>query len=126
MTEQTTERTTEHRDYNAPDEVREFPHGRLETLHIGGGQVGRMVLEPGWRWSNDIKPIAGTESCRAAHFGYQLSGRLHVRMDDGTEFETVAGEVTYTCAGHDGWVVGDETVVLIDWNGATHYAKAPG
>ncbi len=123
MTDRTEGRVTEHRDYGAPDDVREFPHGRLEILNIGGGEVGRLVLEPGWCWSNDVKPLAGTDSCEAPHFQYQISGRVGWRMDDGTEFETVAGEISYVSTGHDAWVVGDEKVVVIDWNGATHYAE---
>ena len=59
---------TEHKGFARPDEVREFPRGRAEILSIGGGEVGRLVLEPGWRWSNDVKPISGTASCEAPHF----------------------------------------------------------
>jgi hypothetical protein len=123
MSDQIAERTTEHRNYLDADEVREFPHGRLELLNIGGGEVGRLTLQPGWRWSNDVKPMAGTELCEAPHFSYQVSGRLGWVMDDGTEFETVGGEVAYVESGHDAWVVGEDPVVAIDWNGATHYAE---
>jgi hypothetical protein len=118
-------RVTEHRTYEAPDEVREFPHGRLEILKIGGGEVGRLVLERGWRWSNDVKPLAGTNSCEAPHFSYQVSGRLGWQTDNGEEFETTAGEIAYVTSGHDAWVIGDEPVEVIDWNGATHYAEQP-
>ena len=76
---------TEHKSFGEPDEVREFPNGQAEILTIGGGEVGRLVFEPGWRWSNDVKPIAGTESCEAPHFQYHVSGQLAIRMDDGTE-----------------------------------------
>ena len=78
---------TEHKSFSAPDETREFPRGRAEILRVGGGEVGRLVFEPGWRWSTDVKPIAGTELCEAPHMQYQVSGRIHVRMADGTEFE---------------------------------------
>jgi hypothetical protein len=81
----TTRHDTEHRSFEAPDETREFPHGRAEILTIGGAEVGRLVLEPGWRWSNDVKPIAGTESCEAPHFQYHVGGRLGTRIDDGTD-----------------------------------------
>ncbi len=84
--------TTEHRSFDAPDETREFPHGHAEHLKIGGGEVGMVVFEPGWRWSNDVKPIANTASCQAPHFQYHVSGRLAILMDDGTEF--VAGPGT--------------------------------
>ena len=113
----------ESRDFAAPDEVRKFDHGRAEILNMGKGTIGRLVLEPGWRWSVDVKPIAGTEWCEAPHFQYIVSGTLHAKLSDGSEFEAGPGTVTYMPAGHDGWVVGDEPVVLVDWNGATDYAK---
>jgi mannose-6-phosphate isomerase-like protein (cupin superfamily) len=113
----------EAKDYGKPDEVRRFPHGRIELLQIGGGTVGRMTLEPGWRWSTDVKPIAGTMWCQAPHFQYLVSGRLHVVMEDGREFDVGPGSVSYLPAGHDAWVVGDEPAVGVDWAGATNYAK---
>ena len=114
---------TEHRSFQAPDETREFPHGRAELLRIGGGEVGRLIFEPGWRWSNDVKPIAGTASCEAPHFQYHVSGQLAIRMDDGTEFNVGPGDITALPSGHDAWVVGDEPVVTVDWFGAGSYAK---
>jgi hypothetical protein len=114
---------TEHKGFSRPDETRQFPHGRAEILSVGGGQVGRIVLEPGWRWSSDVKPIAGTASCEAPHFQYHVSGRLAIRMDDGTEFTAEPGDITVLPAGHDAWVVGEEPVVTVDWQGATNYAK---
>jgi hypothetical protein len=114
---------TEHRSFAEPDEVRQFPHGRAEILDIGGNEVGRLVFEPGWRWSNDVKPIAGTDSCLAPHMQFHVSGRLAIRMDDGTEFVAGPGDVTSLPSGHDAWVVGDETVVTVDWYGATNYAR---
>jgi hypothetical protein len=116
---------TEQKSFAAPDEVREFPHGRVEILEIGGGEIGRLVLEPGWRWSNDVKPIAGTELCEAAHFQYHVSGRLQIRMEDGSELIAGAGDITSIPSGHDAWVLGDEPVVLVDWYGASNYAKSP-
>ena len=114
----------ESKDFGKPDEVRTFSHGRIELLQIGGGTVGRMTLEPGWRWSNDVKPIAGTQWCEAPHFQYLVSGRLHVVMQDGQEFDVGPGSVQHLPAGHDAWVVGSEPVVGVDWFGATNYAKA--
>ena len=114
---------TEHKTFESPDETREFPNGRAEILGIGGGEVGRLVLEPGWRWSNDVKPIAGTGSCEAPHFQYHVRGRLAIRMDDGTELEAGPGDITSLPSGHDAWVVGDEPVVVVDWYGASNYAK---
>jgi hypothetical protein len=113
----------EHRAFNTPDEIRPFEHGKMELLNAGGGTVGRAKFEPGWRWSNDVKPIAGTETCQAAHFCYQTSGTLRVRMDDGTEFDIRAGDLAVIPPGHDAWVIGEETVEMIDWQGALHYAE---
>jgi hypothetical protein len=114
---------SEHKNFSSPDETRTFGHGSVELLNIGGGSVGRLTLEPGWRWSQDVKPIAGTEWCEAPHFQYQVSGRLHVLMEDGTEFDLGPGDVSALPSGHDAWVVGDEPVVLVDWYGASNYAK---
>lgn len=114
---------TEHKSFDAPDETREFPHGSAEILSIGEGEVGRMTFSPGWRWSNDIKPIAKTDSCHAPHFQYHVSGRLAIRMDDGTEMIAGPGDVTSLPSGHDAWVVGDEPAVVVDFYGASNYAK---
>jgi hypothetical protein len=115
---------TQHKSFTRPDETREFPHGRAEILAIESTEVGRLVFEPGWRWSKDVKPIAGTPSCEAPHFQYHVSGRLAIRMDDGTEIVAEPGDVTSLPSGHDAWVVGDETVVVVDWYGASTYARA--
>jgi hypothetical protein len=115
--------SAEHKDFDSPDEVRTFEKGKLEILHIGGGVVGKLTLKPGWRWSEHVKPIAGTELCEAPHFQYQVSGRAHIVMADGTEFDSVAGMVMKLPSGHDACVVGDQDVVLIDWAGAGDYAK---
>jgi hypothetical protein len=114
---------SEHKTFATPDERREFPHGRAEIVNIGGGAIGRLVFQPGWRWSRDVKPLANTPSCEAPHFQYHVSGRLAIRMDDGTEFVAGPGEVTALPSGHDAWVVGDEPVVVVDWFGASNYGK---
>jgi hypothetical protein len=114
---------TEQRDFASPDETRKFEHGEAQLLNLKAGTVGRLVLQPGWKWSNDVKPIAGTEWCEAPHFQYHVTGQLHVVMEDGTEFDAGPGEITYLPAGHDAWVVGDEAVTLVDWHGATDYAQ---
>ena len=112
------------KSFAKPDEVRQFPKGRLELIKIGGATVGRATFEPGWRWSTSIQPIAKTKSCEAPHFQYHLSGVLKVRMDDGTEFECRPGDVSLIPSGHDGWVVGDEPVVVVDFQGMVDYARA--
>lgn len=108
-----------------PDETRPIPNGKgkVEVVNLGGATVMRATFEPGWRWSEHVKPIAQTESCQVAHTGYIVSGRLHVRMDDGTEVEMGPGEASITPAGHDAWVVGDEPVIFLDFAGAATYAK---
>jgi hypothetical protein len=113
----------EWKGFTSADEIRKFGHGRIELLHMNGGTVGRLILDPGWRWSVDVKPIAGTDWCEAPHFQYLVSGRLHVRMKDGKEFDLEPGSVSHLPSGHDAWVLGDEPVVLVDWFGATRYAK---
>ena len=114
---------TEHKSFKSPDEVRNFPNGRLEILNVGGAEVGRLILNPGWRWSNDVKPIAKTSSCQAPHFQYHVAGKLAVLMDDGTELIAGPGDITSLPKGHDAWVVGDEPVIVVDWFGASNYAK---
>ncbi|MDO8585851.1 MAG: cupin domain-containing protein [Armatimonadota bacterium] len=115
--------SAEHKSFKSPDEVRTFEKGKLELLHIGDGVVGRLTLEPGWRWSEHVKPIAGTEWCEAPHFQYQVAGCMHIVMADGTEFDSEPGMVTKLPSGHDAWVIGDQEVVVIDWAGASNYAK---
>jgi mannose-6-phosphate isomerase-like protein (cupin superfamily) len=114
---------SERKGFGAPDEVRKFEKGSVELIKIGGGTVGRLTLQPGWKWSTHVKPVAKTEWCEAPHFQYHVSGRLHVKMRDGTEFDVGPGEVTALPSGHDAWVVGNEPVVVIDWAGASNYAK---
>jgi hypothetical protein len=116
--------TVEHESFSRPSETRTFTHGVAEILEVGDSTIGRLLLEPGWRWSNDVKPLAGTESCLAPHFQYHVQGRLGIRMDDGTEFIAGPGDVTSLPEGHDAWVVGEEPVIVVDWYGATNWAKA--
>jgi len=115
--------SAECKDLNKPDETRTFEKGKVDLINIGGGVIGRLTLEPGWRWSQHVKPIAGTDWCEAPHFQYHLSGRIGIEMQDGTKMEVGPGEVTALPQGHDAWVVGGDPVVLIDWYGATNYAK---
>lgn len=112
---------SQHRDFARADEVRDFPNGQASFLHFGDGEVGRLVLQPGWRWSEHIKPMAGTELCEAPHFQYHQAGTLHVEMADGSSFDVTPGEVSFIPPGHDAWVVGDEPVVIVDWSGAEKY-----
>jgi hypothetical protein len=99
-------------------DTRSFEHGTLRVAELGSTSITKVRFEPGFRWSNDIKQIAGTESCMVHHKGYAISGRLHIRMDDGSEFEIGPGDAHEIPAGHDGWVVGDEPYVAIDFSEA--------
>jgi quercetin dioxygenase-like cupin family protein len=97
--------------------------GQVELVSVAGGVVGLATFLPGWKWSDHVKPVAGTDSCEVAHVGYVLSGRQIVRMDDGTEREIREGDVVSIPAGHDGWTVGDEACVVIDFAGMASYAR---
>ncbi|HET6580204.1 MAG TPA: cupin domain-containing protein [Gemmatimonadales bacterium] len=103
-------------------DIREFSHGSMSVVVVGEVVVGRAVFEPGWRWSRDVRPIAGTGSCEQLHVGFIVSGRLAVRMDDGTEGVVGPGDVFVVPPGHDGWVVGDDPCVMLDWAGSATYA----
>lgn len=111
------------RHLSTPDEVRTFPKTKIEVLDFGEATVMRMTLEPGWRWSEHVKPVVGTESCETSHFNYGISGRLHVRMNDGTEAEIGPGDVQVVHPGHDAWVVGNEPFVGLDFKGGRTYGK---
>lgn len=113
----------EKKNFQEPDELRIFPKGKLELINIGGRMIGRTTLEPGWKWSESVQPIVRTKSCEAPHFQYHVSGTIMVVMDDGTRFECKPGDVSLLPIGHDAWVVGDEPVVLVDFQGMTDYAK---
>jgi quercetin dioxygenase-like cupin family protein len=110
---------------DAPEETRAFEDdmGKVELVNVDAGPVGRATFEPGWRWSEHVKPIAKTDSCEAAHLGYYVSGRMRVVMDDGQEVEFGPGDFAVIPPGHDAWVVGEEPCVIIDWQGFADYAK---
>ena len=115
----------EAKSFNSPDETREFAgKGRMKIVKVGGLSVGQGTFEPGWRWSENVKPLAQTDTCQALHVGYIMSGRMGVRMDDGTEAEAGPGEVVHISPGHDAWVVGDENCVFLDFGASVaEYAK---
>ena len=112
------------KDLSRPDEKRTFDKGQVELVSLGGVTFGRATLQPGWKWSTCVKPLAKTKSCEAPHLQYLVSGRMHVVMDDGSEDEFVAGNVVQIPPGHDAWVVGKKPVVAIDITGMGDYAKA--
>jgi hypothetical protein len=109
---------------SSPDEVRQFAaHGHADVLQLDGQAVLYGTFEPGWRWSNDVKPIAETDSCQAPHLIYCISGRMGIRMSDGTEGEIGPGDVASIAPGHDAWTIGDEPCIAIDFGGYSQYAK---
>ncbi len=123
MHTQSDTKQAELKTFGKPDEVREFPKGRLELINVGGATVGRGVFEPGWRWLTSVQPFAKTHSCEAPHFQYHVSGTLHVVMDDGSEFDCKPGDVSLLPSGHDAWTVGNEPAVVVDFQGMIDYAK---
>ncbi len=111
------------KNFAKPDEVREFPKGKVELVTVGGASIGKATFEPGWKWSESVQPLVKTKTCEAPHYQYHLSGRLMVKMDDGTMYECKPGDVSLFASGHDAWVVGDEPAVVVDFQGMVDYAK---
>ena len=115
---------TETKNINTkPDETRKFDKGKIEIATVGGSAIGRFTLEPGWKWSTSVKPLVKTDSCQQQHTGYIISGRMKVKMNDGTETEAGPGDVLSVPPGHDAWIVGNEPCVGIDFTGAKTYAQ---
>jgi class 3 adenylate cyclase len=113
------------RNLSDPDETLSLEKGSASTVRLGEMVVGRLVLEPGWRWSEHVRPTAGTTSCQFHHVGLALSGAMAGRMDDGTEFEVRPGDIFDVPPGHDNWVVGDEPLVAVLWGGWRGWGKPP-
>ena len=112
------------KNIDSPDETREFvSHGSAAVVGVGGHPVLYGTFEPGWRWSEHVKPLAGTDTCQAPHLLYCVSGRMKVKMDDGSEGEIGPGDVASIEPGHDAWVDGDEPCVAVDFGGYAQYAK---
>ncbi len=111
------------KNFETPDEVRPINDGNIEVVTLGEITAMRAVFNPGWQWSKSIKPIVHTDSCQVHHIGYQISGTLRVKLDDGSEVEYGSGDAYNIPPGHDAWVVGDEPVVSVDFRGAETYAR---
>jgi len=111
------------KSFDKPDEVRTPQKTKIEVVKVGDSTVMRATFEPGWKWSECIKPIAGTNSCQAPHVNYVISGRMKVVMDDGTEMEMGPGDAADIPPGHDAWVIGNEPCVAIDFAAGKVYAK---
>ncbi len=113
------------KNFDSPDETRPFEgKGKADVIEVGGHTIGRAVFEPGWRWSNNVKPIAKTDSCEHLHVGYCISGRMKIFMNDGSEMEIRPGDAFVIPPGHDAEVVGDEACVNLDWGQFGDYAKS--
>jgi uncharacterized cupin superfamily protein len=112
------------KNFESPDETRAFEgKGQAKMVELAGHIVGYGTFEPGWKWSENVKPIAGTDSCQVAHFGYVLSGSMRVHMDDGQEIEINSGDVVAIPPGHDAEVTGSEACVMVDFGEIGDYAK---
>jgi quercetin dioxygenase-like cupin family protein len=115
----------ESKNFDSPDERRDFvAKGRLEVLHLEAGSVRRLTYEPGWRWSAHVGPLAGTATCQLVHFGVVLSGSQAILMADGTGAVLEAGDVFSIPPGHDGWTIGDEPCVVVDFSGSDPFGGA--
>jgi hypothetical protein len=111
--------------FDSPDEVRQFEgKGQAQLVDIAGKAVAKVQCEPGWKWSNNIKPIAQTDSCQVSHLGYCIQGRMKIYMDDGSELEVGPGEVIAIPPGHDAEVIGDEAYIGLDFGEVEAFAKA--
>jgi mannose-6-phosphate isomerase-like protein (cupin superfamily) len=120
----TTEKKAVHKQsLDSPNETRPFGKGKLELVNVGGVTIGRSRHEPGWKWSEHVKPIAKTEQCEVHHVGYVVQGRMKIARRDGSEEEIKAGDGFVIPPGHDAWTVGSETVILLDFKGSPEYAK---
>lgn len=112
------------KSFDSPDETRSFEgNGNAKVVALAGHSVAYGTFEPGWKWSENVKPIAGTDSCQAAHFGYVLSGSMRIYMDDGQEIEINPGDVVAIPPGHDAEVTGSEACVMVDFGEIGDYAK---
>ena len=114
----------EARDFSSPDETRSPEKTKIELVNVAGGQIGRYTFQPGWHWSEHIKPVAKTDSCQVEHIGYMVSGSLRLKHDDGSEQDIVHGMVYRIAPGHDAWNAGQEPAVVVEFQGAANYAKA--
>jgi hypothetical protein len=113
------------KSFDAPDETRRPDRTAVDVVHLGSTTAARFTLQPGWKWSECVKPVAGTESCQARHLGVIVSGLIHVAHDDGSHAEAGPGEAYAIEPGHDAWIIGDEPFVAYEFESETaeHYAS---
>lgn len=113
------------RSFINSEEIRKFPNGEVRLVTLDDIVFGEFVLQPGWRWSEHVRPIAGTAQCQQRHVGYVIRGQLHITMNDGASMDFVAGDTYEIPPGHDAWVVGDETYHGVEFSGARTFAQSP-
>ena len=116
----------ESKSMNTPDKTRSPDKTMVSVVHLGPSTVARLRVEPGWRWSECIKPVVGGDSCQAAHLGYVVSGRLHIASTDGSELDLGPGDAYRLDPGHDAWVLGDEPVEALEFESTTAETYAKG
>ncbi len=114
---------TERKNIESPTETRNFENGKFEVVKLGAFTIGKATFQPGWKWSTSVKPLVKTDSCQAAHNIFMISGKMKVVLNDGTETEFESGDAGFIPPGHDAWVVGNETVVYLDFTAAETYGK---
>jgi mannose-6-phosphate isomerase-like protein (cupin superfamily) len=114
------------KSFDEPDETRAPDKTRVDVVRLGDVQAARLTLQPGWRWSECVKPIAGTDSCQARHVGTVVSGRMHTVLDDGSAADIGPGEGYVIPPGHDAWVLGDEPLVAFEFESKTAQTYAQG
>lgn len=113
------------KSFDRPETVRKFGHGHIDTIALDETEIGRLTLQPGWRWSADVRPVVGTEWCQNRHVGVALEGAMHVELADGTSIEVKSGDAYEIPPGHDAWVLGEETFVTYEWVSSRVFALPP-
>jgi hypothetical protein len=113
------------RSIDQPEDTTQFPNGEEHVVHVAGTPIGLATFQPGWRWSNDLRPMMGTDRCPIHHVGYALTGHLHVELADGSTLDVAPGDVFDIPSEHDAWVVGEEPVTLLDWGGKARDSAKP-
>ena len=111
------------KSFNSPDETRTPDKTTVEVVRLAGATVARFTFQPGWRWSECVKPVVGTPSCQVRHIGAIVSGRIHVVHDDGAEGDIEPGDAYIIEPGHDAWVVGDEAAIALEFESGETYAR---
>ncbi len=111
------------KSHDTPDEIRTPDKTRVEVVRVGTTTLGRFTFQPGWRWSECVKPVVGTDSCQVHHVGYAVTGSISVRLNSGNQARIRAGDSYGIPSGHDAWVEGEEPFVAIEVQGAQEYAK---